>query len=451
MRGGRTAFLAISLYNIGVAAGLQRYALDPDGERRKMIAQTLSGRVALDKDERPKFCDKGSSEVAAVRRVFPRVLQAALEEVRSQEREAKAELAKVEGKHFESKGLVLRLERLGDAEKQLKSWPLEDFLVLDTNSPNAFVTAMVPRMLFVHSGLFNAQAELPIEDIGALEADARVIVEFQNGATYGSPCGKKQLKFIASHRVNGLFVGTRETSKGVECVVKVPVRSKEDLHEICVSPDAIQTRWEYAVCETDEHLAMLLSHELAHVVHGHSTESTTLLAQTYVLQMVMLAMLDPTGILTLLIEACVSPMLKYGVCLPHSRDHELEADATGLRIVARALYDPRDAAQFFERLLEFRETTGSDEGSEWKSTHPKHEHRIKALLEQEATALKFYEAEKHAAEKKHAANEGQRRPLNVVIGALAASSWQESRWRSFTAASCALAVPVVFALCTVTT
>merc|ERR1719148_145426 len=91
-------------------------------------------------------------------------------------------------------------------------------------------------------------------------------------------------------------------------------------------------------------------------------------------------------------------MIRYGILLPHSREHELEADATGLRITARALYDPGETAGFFDRLLEFSEATGSSPRSSWRSTHPKHEQRIQALQEQEASARVYYERKLKQAE-----------------------------------------------------
>ena len=61
-------------------------------------------------------------------------------------------------------------------------------------------------------------------------------------------------------------------------------------------------------------------------------------------QVVVLSVLDPTGLTSLLIEAGLGYALKYGGELPMSREAENEADALGLEIMARACYDVRPTA-----------------------------------------------------------------------------------------------------------
>ena len=56
------------------------------------------------------------------------------------------------------------------------------------------------------------------------------------------------------------------------------------------------------VLETEEQLALVLSHELAHAVHGHSQAFARLLAALAGVQLVVLAVLDPLGLTSLLAE-----------------------------------------------------------------------------------------------------------------------------------------------------
>merc|ERR1719350_2451346 len=51
-----------------------------------------------------------------------------------------------------------------------------------------------------------------------------------------------------------------------------------------------------------------------------------------------------------------------------SRANEREADLTGVRILARAGYDPRIGVRFFDRLQEFE--VKNDSTPPWMSTHP---------------------------------------------------------------------------------
>ena len=67
-------------------------------------------------------------------------------------------------------------------------------------------------------------------------------------------------------------------------------------------------------------------------------------------QVVVLSVLDPTGLTSLLIEAGLGYALKYGGELPMSREAENEADALGLEIMARACYDVSRTATCWARL-----------------------------------------------------------------------------------------------------
>eukprot|EP00931_Biecheleriopsis_adriatica_P064887 TRINITY_DN39563_c0_g1_i2.p1 TRINITY_DN39563_c0_g1~~TRINITY_DN39563_c0_g1_i2.p1 ORF type:complete len:190 (-),score=47.19 TRINITY_DN39563_c0_g1_i2:104-673(-) len=149
--------------------------------------------------------------------------------------------------------------------------------------------------------------------------------------------------------------------------------------------------WTYSVCETDEQLAMLLGHEISHMIHQHTEDSTYLKAALLGAQLMLLSVLDFTGLVSMLAVLGIQPLLTYSVELPFSREHEFEADATGLRIAARAGYNPRDAAKFFERLSKFSEVLeGGSSKRSWSSTHPTTEDRIAQLKELEADAMKLY-------------------------------------------------------------
>ncbi|MCA9003496.1 MAG: M48 family metalloprotease, partial [Planctomycetes bacterium] len=67
---------------------------------------------------------------------------------------------------------------------------------------------------------------------------------------------------------------------------------------------------------------------------------------------------------------------------------ELEADRCGLRYMARAGYDPREATAFWRRMA-----SGGGQGPpEWLSTHPSDESRIQQLESLMPEAVQLYEA-----------------------------------------------------------
>lgn len=78
---------------------------------------------------------------------------------------------------------------------------------------------------------------------------------------------------------------------------------------------------------------------------------------------------------------------QYGVLLPFSRKHESEADYMGLIYLARACFDPREAPKIWERMAEH----SKGQPSEFMSTHPSHETRIRLLNEWMSEALEARE------------------------------------------------------------
>lgn len=119
------------------------------------------------------------------------------------------------------------------------------------------------------------------------------------------------------------------------------------------------------VAQTEAGLAVVMGHEIGHVVARHGTERMT---QSMGVDLV-LTYLD-IGDYEVLARNLVSLTFE----LPFSRKHELEADHIGLIYMARAGYDPREAVAFWKRM-----SAGGGAPPEWLSTHPSDEHRVEEL------------------------------------------------------------------------
>ncbi len=120
------------------------------------------------------------------------------------------------------------------------------------------------------------------------------------------------------------------------------------------------------VCQSEAGLAVVMGHEIAHVVARHGTERVT---NAYGVE-VALALLN-VGDYEELARMAVSLVFE----LPYGRKHESEADRIGLIYMARAGYDPEEAVRFWSRMAE-----GTGAGPpEFLSTHPSHETRIENL------------------------------------------------------------------------
>lgn len=133
------------------------------------------------------------------------------------------------------------------------------------------------------------------------------------------------------------------------------------------------------VAETETGLAVVMGHEIGHVVARHGTQRMTRsLGLDAVLSFVNIgdyASLAQQG-------------LEYLVNRPFGRSQESEADEIGLVYMARAGYDPREAVAFWERM----ETLGGSSGPEFLSTHPSHETRVQRLKAKLPEAMEIWRA-----------------------------------------------------------
>jgi metalloendopeptidase OMA1, mitochondrial len=146
----------------------------------------------------------------------------------------------------------------------------------------------------------------------------------------------------------------------------------------------------FKIAQTDDELAVVMGHEVAHVTARHGAERIS------------------QGLLVAAGGVALDAALKdkdskernlwlasYGVAatgfviLPYSRLNESEADNIGIRYAARAGYDPRAAVNFWKRMKEASE--GKSKPPEWLSTHPSDDTRIKNLEKLMPEAMKEYE------------------------------------------------------------
>jgi predicted Zn-dependent protease len=129
---------------------------------------------------------------------------------------------------------------------------------------------------------------------------------------------------------------------------------------------------------TDDDIAVILGHEVSHVLcrHGAERVSQSLMA-TSSLAVVDLATTNKQSTATHTeMMAALGVGAQLGVLLPFSRTHESEADHLGLLLMARAGYNPDAAPAFWQN---FAKKAGSGAPPEFLSTHPADATRIKQL------------------------------------------------------------------------
>ncbi len=122
------------------------------------------------------------------------------------------------------------------------------------------------------------------------------------------------------------------------------------------------------VCQDENGLAVVMGHEIGHVVARHGAQR---MSQAAGVDLIFQLWNGGQS------EELARLAVQYGVELPYGRSHESEADHIGLIYLARAGYDPQRAVEFWQRMAE-----GSGESPpEFLSTHPSHETRIRQLEE----------------------------------------------------------------------
>lgn len=139
--------------------------------------------------------------------------------------------------------------------------------------------------------------------------------------------------------------------------------------------------------ETEDELAVVMGHEIAHAVARHGSERMS--QQLAVLlggMSLSVAMKEKPEEVRNLFLAAYGVSAQLGV-LAYSRKHETEADKLGLIFAAKAGYNPEAAISFWKRMS----SSGGPNIPQFLSTHPSHEKRIKDLEEFMPTALSYYE------------------------------------------------------------
>jgi predicted Zn-dependent protease len=144
------------------------------------------------------------------------------------------------------------------------------------------------------------------------------------------------------------------------------------------------------VAKTEAGLATVMGHEMAHATLRHGSERLLKQQATNTLLTgVQFSMGDLSYEQQRMVMAALGAGAQYGFILPFSRDHESEADAVGLKYMARAGYDPRESITFWERMAQA--SAGRGQPPEFMSTHPAHGTRIQRLKEMMPDILKLYQ------------------------------------------------------------
>lgn len=153
--------------------------------------------------------------------------------------------------------------------------------------------------------------------------------------------------------------------------------------------------------QSDEELATILSHEIGHVLAGHTAASPDeevngMIASVSgeIVGQIVSAQGGIAGAFGDLAGALVEEGLKAFIVNPQSQSKELEADSLGLMIMAKAGYDPESAIEFWSRLEHVPEFD-QGLGGQFLSSHPSTKERTQHLLKALPPAVEAYDEYKN--------------------------------------------------------
>lgn len=156
---------------------------------------------------------------------------------------------------------------------------------------------------------------------------------------------------------------------------EVNVLSGKDVNAWCMPGGkiAVYTGLLDKVQPTDDELAAVIGHEIAHALREHGREKAGQAMGINLAAAIGGAILGSRlGVDPSLGQNVLGTVGDLAFMRPNSREMEQEADRIGVELAARAGYDPHAAITLWEKMRRVSES----EPPQWLSTHPSHEARI---------------------------------------------------------------------------
>lgn len=190
---------------------------------------------------------------------------------------------------------------------------------------------------------------------------------------------------VITERLVAQAVKTRPDSADWQWSVQV-IDDPKTVNAWCMAGGrmAIYTGLIKQVDPTDDELAQVMGHEIAHALANHTAErmSTAMAANAGIIAAGLLS--DKPGQTMALAAAAATVAIK----LPNSRASENEADQIGIELAAKAGYDPRAAVTLWQKMAK----VGGSAPPEFMSTHPSDATRQQRLGALAPKMMPYYEA-----------------------------------------------------------
>ncbi|KAH3682813.1 hypothetical protein WICPIJ_006219 [Wickerhamomyces pijperi] len=139
-----------------------------------------------------------------------------------------------------------------------------------------------------------------------------------------------------------------------------------------------------SICQNDDGLATVLSHEFAHQLARHTGEN---LSSSPIYGMIGLFLYTVTG------SDLINRLIMNAIfTMPASRQMETEADYIGLMLMSKACFNPSESYKLWERMAQYEKQKSSGMlRAEFLSTHPSSDTRIENMKEWQSKARQAYD------------------------------------------------------------
>ncbi len=151
---------------------------------------------------------------------------------------------------------------------------------------------------------------------------------------------------------------------------------------------AIYTGLLNKVKPTDDELAQVMGHEIAHALANHTAEKMSVAMASQIGLMAVAVAANDSNRGAALTGAALAASL--AIQLPNSRTAETEADRMGIELAAKAGYDPYAAATLWEKMGR----VGGSSPPQFLSTHPSPGNRQATLRNLAPQMMKYYKEDK---------------------------------------------------------
>lgn len=145
---------------------------------------------------------------------------------------------------------------------------------------------------------------------------------------------------------------------------------------------------------TDDEIAQVMGHEIAHALANHGAEKMSVQIASSIAVVAVTAAANRNNRDQQAVHNVAELAALGFINLPNSRTAEEEADRLGIELAARAGYHPHAAVTLWEKMMQ---ESGSKSRVDFFSTHPAPPKRIDTLAGMEPAMLKLYDPEARAA------------------------------------------------------